>query len=57
MGYYQEEILREINSLSAEARRQRINELFSTADRLADLEMPPLTESEVEAEIEDARHS
>ena len=40
--------------LRAEIRRRRINKLFAAADRLADLD-EPLTEAEVEAEIEAAR--
>ena len=43
--------------LREEIRRRRVNELFSAADRLANLDVPPLTESEVEAEIEAARRS
>lgn len=37
--------------LREEIRRRRRNELFSRVDRLANLNVPPLTESEVEAEI------
>ena len=37
--------------LRVEIRRRRVNKLFAVADRLADLELPPLTEAEVEAEI------
>jgi len=43
--------------LRAEIRRRRVNKLFAAADRLADLELPPLTEAEVEAEIIKARQS
>ena len=43
--------------LREEIRRRRVNQLFETADRLANLDMPPLTESEIEAEIEAARRS
>jgi len=43
--------------LRAEIRRRRVNKLFVAADRLADLELPPLTEAEVEAEIIKARQS
>jgi hypothetical protein len=43
--------------LREEIRRRRINQLFEAADRLANLDMPPLTEAEVEAEIEAARRS
>ncbi len=42
--------------LRAEIRRRRVNKLFAAADRLADLELPPLTEAEV-AEIIKARQS
>lgn len=43
--------------LREEIRRRRVDQLFSVADRLANLDAPMLTESEVEAEIEAARHS
>lgn len=43
--------------LREEIRRRRVNQLFEAADRLANLDAPPLTESEVEAEIEAARRS
>ena len=43
--------------LRAEIRRRRVNKLFAAADRLADLELPPLTEAEIEAEIIKARQS
>ena len=43
--------------LREEIRRRRVNELFSAADRLAGLDVQPLTESEVEAEIEAVRRS
>lgn len=42
--------------LREEIRRRRVSQLFESADRLAKLDMPPLTEAEVEAEIEAARH-
>ena len=38
--------------LREEIRRRRVNKLFKASDRLAALEMPPLTESELEAEIQ-----
>lgn len=41
--------------LRAELRRRRVNQLFDEADRLASLELPPLTETEVEAEIQAVR--
>ena len=45
-----------IERLLREAVRQRrIGRLFETADRLAGLPLPPLTEAEVEAEIQAAR--
>jgi len=43
--------------LREEIRRRRVDQLFSAADRLANLDAPSLTESEVEAEIEAARRS
>lgn len=43
--------------LREEIRRRRVSQLFEAADRLAGLDIPPLTESEVEAEIEAARRS
>ena len=43
--------------LRAELQRRRVNGLFAAADRLADLDKPPLTEAEVEAEITAARQS
>jgi len=42
--------------LREEVRRHRVNQLFKAADRLASLDMPPLTEAEVEAEIQAARN-
>ena len=43
--------------LRAELRRRRVNKLFAAVDRLADLDTPPLTEAEIEAEIAAARQS
>jgi hypothetical protein len=43
--------------LREEIRRRRVNRLFDVADRLADLDIPPLTDAEVEAEIEAVRRS
>lgn len=43
--------------LREELRRRRVDELFATADTLADLEFPPLTEEELEAEIAAAREA
>ena len=37
------------------SRRRRISHLFDAADRLAGLPVPPLTEAEVEAEIQAVR--
>ena len=45
------------NLLRAEIRRRRVNGLFESADRLAGVEIPALTQDEVEAEIQAARHS
>ncbi len=44
-----EQLLRE------EIRRRRVSKLFEAADKLAALELPPLTESELEAEIQAVR--
>jgi post-segregation antitoxin (ccd killing protein) len=41
--------------LREELRRRRVDQLFQTADRLASLALQPLTEAEVQAEIESAR--
>jgi hypothetical protein len=41
--------------LREELQRQRVDSLFEMADRLAASKMPPLSESEVEAEIQAAR--
>lgn len=43
--------------LRAEIRRRRVNKLFTAVDRLAGLDLPTLTEAEVEAEILAARQS
>ncbi len=43
--------------LREELRRRRVDELFATADKLAALESPPLTEEELEAEIAAAREA
>jgi hypothetical protein len=42
--------------LRDEIRRRRINKLFSAVDRIAET-APPLTEAEVEAEIDAARQA
>lgn len=41
--------------LRAELKRNRVNQLFAAADRLAAQNLPPLTEAEVETEIQAAR--
>jgi hypothetical protein len=41
--------------LREELRRRRVNSLFEAADRLAALDAPPLTDAEVQAEIEAVR--
>jgi hypothetical protein len=41
--------------LRAELKRIRVDQLFAAADRLATQNLPPLTEAEVEAEIQAAR--
>jgi hypothetical protein len=43
--------------LREELKRRRVNGLFAAADRLADSELPPLTDAEMEAEIFAARQS
>ncbi|MBV6400578.1 MAG: hypothetical protein CNIPEHKO_00871 [Anaerolineales bacterium] len=43
--------------LREELRRRRVDELFVTADKLAALELLPLTEEELEAEIAAARET
>ena len=41
--------------LRAELKRGRVDQLFAAADRLAAQNLPPLTEAEVETEIQAAR--
>ena len=41
--------------LGDELRRRRVNQLLEASDRLAEISGPPLTEEEVEAEIQAAR--
>lgn len=41
--------------LREEVCRRRVNQLFEAADRLAALDLPPLTTAEVEAELQAAR--
>jgi hypothetical protein len=43
--------------LRAEINRRRTDKLFAAADQLAGLDSPPLTEAEVEAEIQAARRA
>ena len=43
--------------LREELRRRRVDELFATADNLAALDLPPLSEEELEAEIAAARQA
>jgi hypothetical protein len=43
--------------LREELRRRRVNHLFEATGRLAEIETPPLTGTEVEAEIQAARRS
>ena len=43
--------------LREEIRRRRVDNFFSAADRLASLDLPALTDAEVEAEIQKARRS
>lgn len=38
-------------------RRQQVQDLFEAADRLAALDLPPLSETELEAEIQAVRHA
>jgi len=41
--------------LREELKRRRVDHLFATADRLAALPLPPLTEAELNSEIQAAR--
>lgn len=41
--------------LREEIRRRRVDDFFAAADRLAALDLPALTDAEVEAEIQKAR--
>ena len=43
--------------LREELKRRRVSGLFAAADRLGNLDSPPLTEAELEAEIVAARQS
>lgn len=42
--------------LSEEIRRRRVDKFFDSADRLAALDLPSLTDSDLEAEIEAIRN-
>ena len=41
--------------VEAELRQQHVDRMFAAADRLADLDLPPLTEDEIQAEIDAVR--
>ncbi|MEW5939823.1 MAG: hypothetical protein AB1750_09200 [Chloroflexota bacterium] len=41
--------------LRDEIRRRRVDKMFAAADRLASLDLPPMTDEEIEAEIRSAR--
>lgn len=41
--------------LEAELRRRSVDRFFDTADRLADLDLPSLSEDEIQAEIDAVR--
>jgi len=41
--------------LRDEIRRRRVAKLFDAADRLASIDLPPMTESEIQAEIQAVR--
>ena len=43
--------------LREELRRRRIDRLFEASDKLSNLDLPVLTEAEVEAEIQAARNA
>lgn len=45
------------NLLREEIRRRRTSRLFEAADRLAMLELPPLTDEEIAAEIQAVRQA
>jgi len=52
-GLLQSEVLERL--LREEIRRRRLEQLFTAANRLAALDLPPLTGAEVEAEIQAVR--
>jgi hypothetical protein len=41
--------------LRDEIRRRRVDGLFASADKLAALDIPPLSDAEIEAEVQKAR--
>jgi post-segregation antitoxin (ccd killing protein) len=41
--------------IRAEVRRRRVAKLFDAADRLADLDLPALTQAQVQAEVQAVR--
>jgi hypothetical protein len=41
--------------LAAEIRRRQVDRLFAMADQLASLDIPPLSEAEIAAEVQSAR--
>lgn len=43
--------------LRAELQRRRVDRMFETADQLATLDIPPMTEAEVDAEIQAVRRA
>ena len=45
------------NLLREEVRRRTVNELFEAMDRMAAVEGPPMTEDEIQAEIDAVRAS
>ncbi|HFQ93025.1 MAG TPA: hypothetical protein ENK32_03375 [Anaerolineae bacterium] len=47
-----------INLIQEEIQRQQlVNQLFNAAGRLAALDLPPLTDAEIELEIQASRHA
>ncbi len=52
-GLLKPEVLESL--LRDELRRRRVDRLFEAADRLASVPLPPLTESEIEAEVRAVR--
>lgn len=52
-GLLTSEVLEEL--IRAEVKRRRVDQLFEAADRLAVVPLPPLTDLEIEAEIQAVR--